>query len=332
MTGPLASDAMKMMFSGQEECFFAQSPRDCLKTHEDAIVACGRNSTLCYIPSENKWYKLADMLSIGSNFSHNVNTCHRKLYSIGGASSGNPAERYDPSINTWSPLESFKQRIKFCTVLTFQGLLYIIGGVDEQDNVRLSTVQRYNPDTNLWQHLASLSSPRSTVCAVAYESYLYAIGGNSDSGAVDTVERLDPKKKVWCMLASTVEKRVGACGATVNQKVFVFGGLRKDAYLHSSFSEMYDPATNTWSSITSTVTPRSDYVTTASFKGKIFVCADVEQDDSQANLSLHIYNVVTSEWTYCTSFPLVYQESNEKFKISCLRIPKEVLCKCSLLS
>ena len=97
----LAFDAMKMVFSGQEDCYFAQPPRDCLKTHEDAIVICAvvNKSVLCYLPSENKRYKIADMLSAKSFFSQNISSCHRKLFLIGGDRSGYPAERYDPSIN-----------------------------------------------------------------------------------------------------------------------------------------------------------------------------------------------------------------------------------------
>ena len=63
---------MKMVFSGGEECYFAQSPRNCLKTHENAIVACGKTSTLCYIPSEDKWYKLSRILSTRYYFSQSI--------------------------------------------------------------------------------------------------------------------------------------------------------------------------------------------------------------------------------------------------------------------
>ena len=240
-----AQDAMKMAFGGGEECYFAQSPRNCLKTHENAIVACGKNSTLCYIPLVDKWYRLSRMLSTRYFFSQAISVCQGKLFFIGGTydsdTSGCPAERYDPSINTWSPLESFKQRVKFCTVVTFQTLLYVIGGMEQTENKRLSAVQRYNPDTNLWQEVSCLCTPRSSVCAVATGSHLYAIGGRSDVGPVNIVERFDPKEKVWCMVAPTLEHRVPACGVALNENVFVFGGLMIENYSHSSFCEMYNP-------------------------------------------------------------------------------------------
>ena len=316
-----AQDALKMVFGGGEECYFAQSPRNCLKTHENAIVACGENSTLCYIPSEDKWYELSCMLSERYFFSHAISVCQGKLFFIGDETFGCPAERYDPAANTWSPLESFKQRIKFCTVVTFQGLLYVIGGMEQEENKRLSTVQRYNPATDLWQVVSSLSSPRSSACAVATKSYLYAVGGKSDVGIVNIVERFDPKENAWCLVAPTLEKRVTPCGAAVNEKLFVFGHVIGENNSHANFCEMYDPVTDIWGSIANTVTPKV-YASGLSFKGDIFVCGDFGGDNS-----LQIYDIVTSEWKFCIKFP----KNDEQFKISRLRIPREVLNSCEVL-
>ena len=304
-----AQDAMKMVFGGGEDCYFAQSPRNCLKTHENAIVACGKNNTICYIPSEDKWYRLSRMISTRCFVSQAISLCHGKLFLIGGNSDDCPAERYDPAVNTWSPLESFKQTVKWCTVVTFQGLLYVIGGVEQKENKRLSTVQRYNPDTNLWQVVSSLSSLRSSVCAVATRSHLYAIGGKSGAGRVNTVERFDPKEKVWCLVAPTLKYRTGDWGAAVREKVLVFGGFNRQIYSHSNFCEMYDPVTDLWSIIanTCTATPRV-LVSAVSFKGNIFVC-----DNFGENYSLQIYDTATSEWKFCSKFPRI--DDNLKFLV-----------------
>ena len=87
--------------------------------------------------------------------------------------------------------------------------------------------------------------------------------------------------------------------------------------------EMYDPVTDTWSIIASTCTviPRG-FVSAVSFKGNIFVCDNFGEDGS-----LHIYDIAASEWKFCSKFP----RSVERFKISCLRIPREVLDKCEVL-
>jgi len=104
-----AQDAMKMVFGGGEECYFAQSPRNCLKTHENAIVACGKNSTQCYIPSVGKWYKLSRMLSTRYYLSQCISVCQRKLFFIGDNIDGCPAECYDPAINSSGIFQAKRQ-------------------------------------------------------------------------------------------------------------------------------------------------------------------------------------------------------------------------------
>ena len=327
----LALDAIKMVASGQQECYFAQSPRNCLKTHEDTIVACGASSTWCYIPLENKWYKLADAPSKLRYVGKTICAHHGKLFRIGGNKTDYPVECYDPLQNSWSVQKSIQQIFHFSSVVTFLGFLYVIGGVDERSNW-LGTLKRYNPDTNMWQEVPSLGHPRSSTCAVADGRHLYAIGGNSDSGSLDIVERYDPKEKAWHTVASTLEKRMGAGGAAVSQKLYVFEGLRGRDYSDSNFCEIYDPITDVWSHVAitlCTVFPEKNTVSVASFRGKIFVCHVFDQDDPQQNVPLQVYDTVTSEWKTCSN---VCQSSENQITISRLRMPRKVLDMCKVLS
>ena len=57
--------------------------------------------------------------------------------------------RYDLSVNKWSSMKPPTLAIKLTTVVTFQGYLYTIGGVNKDDEP-LNSVQRYNPETNQW--------------------------------------------------------------------------------------------------------------------------------------------------------------------------------------
>ena len=322
----LVLDAMKLAFNGTDVCYFAQPPRNCLKTHEDAIVACGSsNETICFIPSKNKWYKLADMGFRRPLVSQGMSSCHGNLYFIGGSGYSNcPAECYYPSINTWTPFKSFNQELRLTSVATFQGALYVIGGMDKDDR-KVNTVQEYNPDTSLWREVVPLSIARNGVCAVADRNSLYAIGGFSDSGKVDIVERFDPTEKVWSRTASTHNKRGDASGATVNQKIFIFGGLDGEVPVPLS-CEVYDPAVNAWQVIESAVSLRNGFSSAVSFKGKIFVCGQFGGNYSE-KYSLQMYDVNRNEWHSCKDIPL----SSEKWSISCLRMPREVLDTCGEL-
>ena len=326
----LALDAINCISGGTEEHFFNQSPRKCLKTHEDVIVACGYRRTLCYLPSEDKWYQLADMLSPHNSYCHTLSTCHGKLYLIGGNLCSSTSERYEPSLNLWTSgkaPESDVSEVRGCSAAaTLQGFLYVVGGKSKSnDGKRLSTVQKYNPDTNIWQDVSPLRSPRSSICAVADGSYLYAIGGMSETRKfVDIVERFDPTNNTWDKCRSTLAKRRHAAGVAIKQKVFVFGGLSEKSTADSC--EVYDPATNIWTGIPNAVAPRG-YASAVSFKEHIYVFGCFQSEDgSRQEMSLQAYDVENNDW-----IPLTWPFGSRFFKISRLRILRDVLLNCKVL-
>ncbi|XP_078372016.1 kelch-like protein 11 [Oculina patagonica] len=298
-------DVIKELSYGSEECYFAQPPRSCLKTYEDAIVVCGRENrqTLCYIPSENSWFKMADMtetLTKRTPTGSAMSTCHGKLYATGVNVAGDcTVERYDPLVNSWAPVKSFAgaNTCSHPAVVSFQGLLYVIGGKNETES-QTDRVHRYNPDTNLWQEVAPMSIARSGVCAVADRNSLYAIGGYSDGIILDVVERFDTESNSWKRIASILEKKATACGVVVRGKVFLFGGIAHwMGITHAKLTEMYDPSTNTWSKIECVGAPQC-ISSAVSFKGKVLcwtIGSSSEQGMPSNNFALQVYDVDKNE-------------------------------------
>ena len=310
----IAQNVMKELSYGTEECFFAQPPRRCLSQHEDVIVACGQKETLCYLPSENEWYKLADMTKLlppphRSQFvQSSMSACHGKLYIAGFDDGDNVVtQRYDPLVNSWAPFLPFTDEIphNFPVVVNFQGFLYSFGGW---------LVRKYNPETNLWHDVPSLSVPRGGICAVADQNSLYVIGGYAEEAISDVVEVFDPGRNSWSRIASTPCKRMFTCGAAVKSRLFIFGGFGRETS-DSKLMEVYDPATNTWSSITWMSAPKYIY-NCVSFKGKIFVLGM-----KQGISTLKVYDVDKNEWGSCSSVP----DGIQVFTIAPLRIPSKVL-------
>ena len=320
----LVLEAMSRSSDGTEECFFTQLPRNCLNTQEEAIVACGRKKTFCYIPSKNKCFELDKLPSvyIHNPFTYTMSACHGKLYIFGGDSLiGGFSEYYDPALEQWSLGQRCNGNGFFypqCGVVTFQGFLYAVGGVDDDDR-EVSAVQKYNPDTNVWQAVVPLSSPRWRVCAVADESHLYVIGGSNATGQyLDVVERFDPLSNTWEKLPSTLAGRSSASGAICKQKVFVFGGLQADSTMGDP-CEVYDPVTKVWSGIPCPVAPRY-HASAVSFKGQIFVFGGFRQAGGREWL-LQVYNVDQNKWEPC---PEVSSRSRF-YRISALRISRDML-------
>lgn len=330
-------NAMKSAFDGTEDSLFSQSPRNCLKTHEDVIVACGERRVFCYLPDDKVWYELPAMTHVLINSPYrSVSVCHGKLYVMGAdespgnfstprpffRSASGPSvivEHFDPSLGLWNKLNIPRVVVYSPAAVTMQGFLYVVGvknGIYHQSR----TVQKFNPDTNQWHEVSSQSIPRSGVCAVTDGSYLYVIGGTDQTEQyLNNVERFDPRKNTWENIPPMLARRANAGGAAIKQRLFVFGGLHQDSRDDDS-CEMFDPATDIWSSILSQVIRRQP-TSAVSFKGKIYVFT--AGDGLSESEKFQVYDADQNQWEPC----MFAVDTYEVYKLSCLRVSKNALSK-----
>ena len=317
-------DAVKDVSSGSEECFFAQAPRNCLKTTEDCLVVSGDTKTLCYVPYENKWYQMAD--KAGGSF-HSASAYHGKVYINHGTGVDYAIERFDPAANSWSPLMSYSGEMSHfsAAVVYFQGSLYVIGGRKRGEVA--NCVHKYNADTNLWQEVAPMNVSRYSLRAVADKETIYAIGGRADNQMLDVVERFDSKMNSWCRVASMLEKKLFPCVAILNARVFLFGGYTSISPLDiCSRIEMYDPTANMWTAIQDISAP-TFFFSMTSFKGSVYVI-ERQTQESPVSSSLRIYDVEKNEWKHCASVPPILVPMS----LAPLRIPRDILNTCNVVT
>ena len=319
-------DAVKDVSSGSEECFFAQAPRNCLKTTEDCLVVSGDTKTLCYVPYENKWYQMADKAK--SSF-HSTSAYDGKVYINHGTGVDYAIERFDPAVNSWAPLMSYSGEMSHfsAAVVYFQGSLYVIGG--QKRGEVANCVHKYNADTNLWQEVAPMNVSRSSLSAVADKDNIYAIGGKANNQMLDVVERFDSKMNSWCRVASTRKKKLLPCVAILNAKVFLFGGYTSVSPLilaACSRIEMYDPTANMWTAIQDISAP-TFFFSMTSFKGSVYVIGRQTQE-SPVSSSLRIYDVEKNEWKHCASVPPILVPMS----LAPLRIPRDILNTCNVVT
>ena len=318
-------DTIKHVSCGSEECFFAQAPRNCLKTAEDCLVLSGVTKTLCYVAHEDKWYQMADKTK--SRYLYSASAYHGKLYINHGTGVDYAIERFDPAVNSWAPLTSYSGEMShfFAAVVYFQGFLYVIGG--KQNGEVANCVHKYSPDTNLWQEVAAMNVSRFSPSAVADEDTIYAIGGQKNDQILDVVERFDSKMNSWCRVASMLEKKLLPCVAILNARVFLFGGYTSTRPLQVSSSiEMYDPTSNMWTAIQGISAPTRFFGVT-SFKGSVYVIGRQTQE-SPGSLFLQIYDVEKNEWKRCSSVPVI----STAIALVPLRIPRDILNTCKVVT
>ena len=317
-------DTIKHVSCGSEECFFAQAPRNCLKTAEDCLVVSGVTKTLCYVAHEDKWYQMADKAK--SRYLYSASAYHGKLYINHGTGVDYAIERFDPAVNSWAPLTSYSGEMShyFAAVVYFQGFLYVIGG--KQNGEVANCVHKYSPDTNLWQEVAAMNVSRFSPRAVADEDTIYAIGGQKNDQILDVVERFDSKMNSWCRVASMLEKKLLPCVAILNTRVFLFGGYTsiRPPQVSSSI-EMYDPTSNMWTAIQGISAPTRCFSVT-SFKGSVYVIGNWTQESPGS--FLRIYDVEKNEWKHCSSVP----EISSPIALAPLRIPRDILKTCNIVT
>ena len=322
-------EAMKDVSSGSEECYFAQPPRNCLKSAEDCLVFTDETCTICcYLPTENRWYKLTDQPE--NLYLHSMCASYGNLY-INNADE-QTIDRYDPVTNSWAPvirsLSGGQVPFRSVALVNFQGFLYVIGGI--KGNEHVNSVYRYSPDINVWQEDAPMSFSRSSLSAVADKETMYAIGGRTKDQLLDVVERFDPKTNSWCKVASILEKKRYCHAIILRAKVFLFGGFTSSVHtlVSSGNIEMYDPISNIWTAIQSTCTSAPVRCFGAlNFKGAVLVAGSWNQESS-INLLLRVYDVDKNEWKTCAHFPrIIYPHA-----MAPVRIPRVILNSCEVLT
>ncbi|XP_001943576.1 ring canal kelch homolog isoform X2 [Acyrthosiphon pisum] len=114
---------------------------------------CALKTVECYDPSLDKWTPVAQMST--SRRHHGIGILDGVMYAIGGDCQEHAnsvylksVEAYTPIANAWSPIADMHLSRYDPSVVTFNGLLYVMGGSDGSS--RLASLEIYDPNTNTW--------------------------------------------------------------------------------------------------------------------------------------------------------------------------------------
>ena len=112
----------------------------------------------------------------------------------------------------------------------------------------LNSIERYDCVNHEWKILSSMPTFRHALCVLSVGRHIYAVGGwiNGSIGSQD-LERYDVDTDKWITLANMPTGR-RLLGVTHYQnKLYAFGGNIDDKIWNSDVLEIYDIATDTWS-------------------------------------------------------------------------------------
>ncbi len=189
----------------------------------------------------------------------------------------------------------------------FGGKIYLIGG--KLSSGAVSTVHIYDPNTNLWS--LGMDRPGAAVedAAIAVDGgFIYAMGGSLEpfTGQSTAVDRYDPVANTWAPMASMGTPRGGATAQAIGGKVYIAGGT--DASGDSVDSvEVYDIASNMWSSLVAPMGSVRDHPMSAVHGGKMYVFGGrIRAGGTTVNGELNtveMYDPATDVWTPRAAMP-----------------------------
>ena len=310
----LISDAISLTtFSSEDD--LPQSPRKGLETR--AIVACGGKYAFCYLPEEDEWRRLPDMLS-ERNQKTQVIRFRDQLYAFPHFCK---AERYDPVYNVWS---TFDLLTKSAKVTAIKGEIY---SIEVDALAKESTIKRYNVDMCTWQTVvSSYQGCRDDSCVVATGSHLYVFGGKPPQASeyVKKAERFDTIENEWEEIAAMQQERGGAFGVATQEKIFVAGGELKSNRVWRT-CEMYTISTNEWQLIGYLNICRS-YGSMVCLRGTVYVMGGLNHH-KKIELAVECYDPTEDKWILKTTIPVEKISTNNRhtFTGCVLKFSKGVL-------
>lgn len=199
----------------------------------------------------------------------------------------------------------------------FNGKLYLFGGLSRGEG----KVQIYDPMTNTWSLGADMPFAAGSSSSAVIDGQIYVAGGIVGSSTTNQVAKYNPATNTWTLVAPMKQGRNHAASETDGTKLYVFGGRglgSGDAnVLANGFNtvQIYNPATNTWSSSLdpgSNLAPlpraRGGMGKAAYLSGKFYVIGGETKNGAGATKNnvyrrVDIYNPQTNTWQLGTPLP-----------------------------
>ncbi len=181
---------------------------------------------------------------------------------------------YDPTLDEWSErglMPGGSERASAC-VAALDGKIYLFGGARLGGSVTDSSV--YDVVSDTWQALPPLPEAREHCVAGAIDGTLYVAAGRSGgiAGFAPNTWAFDPATLTYTARAPIPTPRGGVAGAVLDGKLHVLGGEGNPADPSGVFDEIeaYDPASDTWETLTPMLEPRHG-LAAAVLDGRIYL-------------------------------------------------------------
>jgi hypothetical protein len=187
-----------------------------------------------------------------------------------------------PIENTWQVITPMPTARFNLGVAAVDGKIYAVGG--ETSSGATGANEMYNPETDMWTTKQPMPYPITGFSVTVCQNKIYCIGRNYN-------QVYDPATDSWTTKASMPTPRSYLCICEVNDKIYAISGWKTNTQYNTfgpcTLNEMYDPETDTWTSM-ATLPDMVAVQVAVAFNGKIYAFADY---------ICEIYNPTTNSWS-----------------------------------
>jgi hypothetical protein len=234
-----------------------------------------------------------------------------KIAIFGGYSGGgafNSVEIFDIATGTWSagpnmPAFTRGHSAAYCSATD---RIYVMGGIG-------NVFQSFDLNTNTFAPIASppTSDTWENAVAVGCADKVFYLGGEFNYNANYSY---DPNTNTWSVMAPIPTGVIQHGAVEYNNKIYLFGGVLSNQSTVTDLVQIYDIATDTWTTGTPMPETRNQFGTALDLSnGQVYIIGGKQGYANNAAPffdNTWVYDIATDSWTVETSLPYLTGEND----------------------
>ena len=195
------------------------------------------------------WTALASMPTAQSGLAAAI--VGDKIYTMGSYGPLDVCQIYDITAGTWSAGPTLPQRLYWSTAEAVGTTIYLIGGFEPGGAGALDTIYILDTVTGIWTQGASMPGSMQIPASAVFGNEIYVFGNYGRYYVYDIAGN------TWTTFTGPPSGHGGASEAvTVNDKIYLMGGSPGSIYTAYKDTEIFDPATQLWTTGPDLITGR----------------------------------------------------------------------------